>query len=287
MGILDLMDFSQTEAAAWARNFREMIEGIDPIKIPLLYDHEHTASFIPFARSPQDLNIVEQFKRFAELLLSKYGLSIGDLRLFEHQSTKAGERVSQLVTERSGVGFWAAIIAAFVTSLLPRGLTFAFKQPRPERELVEANRKSVQMAMLQNATGAKALISVKDAVEEAQALALFTTPVKPLDEQEQPPAPVPPQLQRGPDDVPETQEEQDAADDKDLTKALVEKALGAWKHPEPPARERLEDVFTRAFEVIGEAVPTSHMQIIFDEIEAQLEPVDGEIKSTVEPEDAD
>ena len=277
LGILDMMDFSESEVVQWARNFREMIEGVDPIKVPLLYDHEKPATFIPFGRSPQDLNIVEQFKRFAELLLSKYGLSIGDLRLFEHDSTKAGERVSQLVTERQGIGFWAAIIADFVTSLLPQGLTFSFKQPRPERELVEANRKSVQLAMLQAATGSKALISVKDAVEEAEALQLFTTPVKPLDEDEQPPAPVPPQLQQ-PEDVQETEEEQDADADRDLTKAYVEKQLGAWKHPEPPARERLEDIIRRAFAGIGEAVPPAGVGEIIDAVEAQLQPVDGVAK---------
>ena len=109
MGILDVMDMTQDEALAWAKTFREMMEGTDPLKIPLLYDHNIPAKWIPFNRSPADLNIPEQFKRFAEICLAKYGLSIGDLRLFEHESTKAGERVSQMVTERSGIGFWAEL----------------------------------------------------------------------------------------------------------------------------------------------------------------------------------
>jgi hypothetical protein len=281
LGILDVMDWDEEDAMNWARNFREMIEGTDPIKIPILYDHEGAAKFIQFGRSPQDMNVVEQFKRFAEVLLSKYGLSIGDLRLFEHESTKAGERVSQMVTERSGVGFWASAIRAFINRLLPDGLTFEFKQPRPERELVVANRKAAQLRMLQEAAGVKPLISVKDAVEEARALELFTTEVKPLDE----PPPQPPPANGGPggnlpqlpDD--ETDEERDQQDDADLSKALldvrpfVERALGErWQHPEPPAVERLEALVRGAFVESGGLASIDVVGEILEEIEQALGP---------------
>ena len=50
-----------------------------------------------------------------------------------------------------------------------------------EREKTVAERKLTQIAMLQAAAGQKQLISVEDAVEEATALEIFTTPVKPKD----------------------------------------------------------------------------------------------------------
>lgn len=296
MGILDMIGMEQSEAISWAKNFREMVEGTDPIKIPVLYGKARTvpANWIPFGRSPQDLNVVEQFKRFAEMLLTKYGLSIGDLRLFEHESTKAGERVSQMVTERSGIGFWAALVAGYINRLLPDGLTFGFKQPRPERELVEANRKAVQLRMLQEATGVKPLIDVKDAVEEARALELFITEVLPLDEES---TPVPPQPSNGAPPRPELeqsggqpQEVTDQEADQDLTKALVLKALGpGWRHPEGPTREQLEKLFRSAFEGAGRAVDAGQVGDVMGVIEEArevLEPArsaDG--TPSVEPEE--
>ena len=290
MGILDIIGMDGIEAAAWGKNFREMVEGTDPIKIPLLYGGGRTvpANWIPFGRSPADLSIPEQFKRFAEMLLAKYGLSIGDLRLFEHESTKAGEKVSQLVTERSGIGFWAALIAGFIDQLLPDGLTFGFKQPRPERELTVANRKAVQLRMLQEATGTKALISVKDAIEEARALELFTTEVLPLDEEKEPIPPTPsnggPPLSEleQPGDRPE--EELEAEADQDLTKALVMKALGpGWRHPEPPTIARLEKLFRGAFEGAGRAVDAGQVGDVMAVIEEACEVLDVEAEPEEEP----
>jgi hypothetical protein len=274
MGFLDVPGWDEDDAKDWAHGFWEMIEGIDPIKIPIIYDHkEGPANWIPFGRTPSDLNIPEQFKRFAEMLLGKYGLSIGDLRLFEHESTKAGERVSQLVTERSGVGFWAALIAAFINHLLPAGLTFEFKQPRPERELTVANRKMVQMTMLREAAGGKALISVKDAVEEARALELFQTEVKPLDEDQAPPPPFGGNGKQGPPELPSgrPEEELDQEADQDLAKAFIEKQLGRWRNPEPPAAERLAALVRGAFERSAENVDAGQVGEIAETIERTLE----------------
>lgn len=279
LGLLDVPGWTEDDAIAWAKGFREMIEDVDPLKIPILYDHlEGPANWIPFLRSPADLSIPEQFKRFAEMLLGKYGLSIGDLRLFEHESTKAGERVSQLVTERSGVGFWAALIEAYINRLLPDGLTFKFKQPRPERELVVANRKAVQMNMLLAAVGMQPIVSVKDAVEEAQALELFQTEVKPLDEEGAPPPPFggngkgsPPELPGG-----RPEEELDQEADQDLTKAFIEKQLGRWRNPEPPAAERLAALVRGAFERSGENVDAGQVGEIAETIERTLEPLEAE-----------
>jgi len=119
-GVLDLMDMSETEAISWAAEFREMMEGIDPIKIPILYGHTRPGKFISFSRTPQDLNIIEQFKRFAEGVASMFGLSIGDLRLFEHDRVLAGVEASQRVTSRSGTGFYAQAIE----DLFNRGVFF-------------------------------------------------------------------------------------------------------------------------------------------------------------------
>lgn len=129
MGVLDLMDMTQDEAAEWAKGFREMMDGIDPLKMPLLYDHTRPARFVPLGRSPQDINLIEQFKRFAEIVTAAFGLSIGDLRLFEHERVLAGVEASQRVTARSGVGFYAQAVEDMInrTILLSTQTGFSFK----------------------------------------------------------------------------------------------------------------------------------------------------------------
>ena len=295
MGILDVMDMTYEEVTKWSKDFREMMQGSDPLKIPILYEHTVPAKWIPFNRSPADLNIPDLFKRFAEILLGKYGLSIGDLRLFEHESTKAGERVSQMVTERSGVGYWAALIAKHITRLLPSGLTFKFKQPRPEREKIVAERKLTQLAMLQAAAGQKQLISVEDAVEEATALEIFNTQVTPKEEKEQEDIFGPMGGQDGgkpPQFGNPTQEETDQKEDTDLAKSLVDvrdfvtKALTqGWRHPEPPAGERLGALMRVSFAKSAQKADKEQIEDIEELIRTSLEVLgpDAEVKAEAQP----
>lgn len=295
MGILDLMDLTGEEAKKWAKNFREMMQGVDPLKIPVLYDHSAPANWIPFNRSPADLNILELFKRFAEITLAKYGLSIGDLRLFEHESTKAGERVSQLVTERSGIGYWAALFEDYITKILPSGLIFAFKQPRPERDKLEAETQAVRIDMLQKAAGGKQLVSVKDAVEEAKALEIFMTEVTPKEEQEGPPPGLAglPGQPGGPETGTESQEMQDTRADQDLSKGLVLnlKALypkgpgAAWGHPARPVPSaRIEATVARAFRASGQAVDPQEIEELQEAIKTHLEALGEEAPAELKAE---
>lgn len=257
-GILDVVDMDYDEVIAWAKEFRELITGTDPIKIPILYGHQKAATWIPFGRSPNDLNLLEQFKRFAEIILGKYGLSIGDLRLFEHEATKAGERVSQLVTERSGIGYWASMIEGYLGRMLPDGLRFKFKQPRPERELVVNQRRQIQLAILQAAVGNKPLMTLDQAAEQAEDWELFTVPIEPPE-----PEPVPAALMPGQngqqvptqEELEQTEEVRDQMTDTDLAKKaalIVKEDLGEWRDPPPTAVDRLVGFIKDRFKESGD-----------------------------------
>src|SRR3972149_4908757 len=151
-GILDLMDFNESEAVEWAKGFRELLEGIDPLKIPILYDHTKPARFLPFSRTPQDLNIVENFKRFAELVSGQFGLSIGDLRLFEHERVLAGVEASQRVTARSGVGYYAQTIEDFINRYILfttyTGVKLKYKLGMTGEEQMEAQLANARVQVL-------------------------------------------------------------------------------------------------------------------------------------------
>lgn len=177
-GVLDLMDMTQAEAIEWAVGFRELFDGIDPLKIPILYDHTKPAKFISFGRTPQDLNIIEQFKRFAEMIASAFGLSIGDLRLFEHERTLAGVEASQRVTARSGVGFYAQSVEDVINRCIlfssKSGFKFKFQLGMTGEMQAEINLALQRMQLLNQATGNQPVLKPADAQKQAVAWKLFT-----------------------------------------------------------------------------------------------------------------
>jgi len=172
-GILDLMDMTQEEAQEWAIAFREMFNEIDPLKVPVLYDHTKPARFIPFGRTPQDIALVDQFKRFAEMVTSAFGLSIGDLRLFEHDRTLAGVEASQRVTERAGIGFYAQALEDMINKniLFYRKSGFKFRfilgTAGADMQMIQLNNSRAQMLM--TLTGNQPLVKPKDAQKQVMA----------------------------------------------------------------------------------------------------------------------
>lgn len=189
-GILDLMDMTEKEAGDWAIQFREMYEGIDPLKIPILYDHVKPAKFIQLARNPQDLNIMENFRRFAELIASAFGLSIGDLRLFEHDRVLAGVEASQRVTARQGVGFYAQIIENFlnrnVLMSARSGIRAKFKLGMTGESQAEAQLASQRAQILMTLSGNQPILKQIDAQKQATQWKIIDIPLTGL------PAPVSP-----------------------------------------------------------------------------------------------
>lgn len=148
-GILDLMDFEEKDARTWANSFREMLEGIDPIKIPILYEHTQPAKWLPLGRNPAELSIPDQYKKFAEIVLSNYGLSLGDVRILDQGQTKTGAAANQKITYRSGISFYAGLIEDVVQSLLPTFLKFEFDEPdideqRTYAQIKAANARTIQ-----------------------------------------------------------------------------------------------------------------------------------------------
>lgn len=166
-GVLDLMDFSSDEAEDWAISFREMLSGIDPLKIPILYDHTKPAKFVGFGRSPQDLNVVENFKRYAELTAASFGLSIGDLRLFEHERVLAGVEASQRVTNRSGIGFYAQAVEDLINGKVLKSyaskLKFKFKLGMTGEEQQVAQLNQTRAQTLMTLTGNQPVLKPQDA----------------------------------------------------------------------------------------------------------------------------
>lgn len=166
VGILDLMDFNEDNARKWATSFREMIEGIDPIKIPVLYEHSAQAHWIPMGRNPAELSIPQQFKQFSEIILSNYGLSLADLRLFEQGDSKAGGAVSRKITMQSGISFYAELVKDGFQSLLPPYLIFGYTDPDVEEERTKAMVRSTNARTIQTLNFLPVRLKIEQAIKD-------------------------------------------------------------------------------------------------------------------------
>lgn len=178
-GILDLADFSEEDAIEWAKGFQEMMMGIEAIKIPILYEHERPARFVPFGNVER--NTKEQWKHYAEKCGNPYGLTIGSLGLYEHDRTLAGARIQRITTQRTGVGGFAWDEKhAINRQLFPPDCPVRYDWDVPEIEDVVKRRQAegIRIAYLGQAVD-KGALKPEDMLEQMVEDDIFTIPVKP------------------------------------------------------------------------------------------------------------
>lgn len=138
-GILDLMDMDAKSAREWVKSWQELMIGIDPLKVPVLYDHEQPAKWIPFSRPPGELALPDLTKRYAEVVVGAFGMNIGDIGLFEHQNTLAGSSRMQANSKRQGLGSILRKIKNLINSMLPPDVIFTWEAVDEEDRLRRAN----------------------------------------------------------------------------------------------------------------------------------------------------
>lgn len=126
-GILDLGDMEKSSAAEWVQSWREMLKGIDPFKIPVLYEHNNEVKFIPFQRSPTEIMYGDAITRYASLMAAGYGMTLSDIG-FQSPSnggnTLAGTIRNERISRRSGFGRARKKVKSFFDKMLPDDLFF-------------------------------------------------------------------------------------------------------------------------------------------------------------------
>ncbi len=129
-GILDLGDMEKNSAKEWVEAWRTMLNGIDPYKIPVLYEHTTPAKFIPFSRSPTELMFDKATYKYASLVAAGYGITLSDLGLMQAMSgggdTLAGTIRNERITRRSGLARIKAKVKYFFDRMLPSTLEWKF-----------------------------------------------------------------------------------------------------------------------------------------------------------------
>jgi hypothetical protein len=163
VGILDLADMEKTSAEAWIQSWQTLLKGIDPFKIPVLYQHEKPISFIPFTRPPGEIMFDKAIGKYASICAAGYGLSLSDIG--ESTSSSGGETLSGSIrqerrTRRTGFARAKKKIEAFFNRMLPDWLQLLYIDLDDEQSV------AISRARLANATAISMLI--KDQVFTAE-----------------------------------------------------------------------------------------------------------------------
>lgn len=142
-GLLDLLDIDLEDMEKWSKSQRELMTGVDPFKITILYDHDKPAQFIPFGRPPTDILFNELSLKYAQFVHSGYGLTLTDTGLGDPQKTLAGSIRDERRSQRSGYSRTREAIKTFADEeVLPPDLEFVWVIMDEERR-VQAGRSFV------------------------------------------------------------------------------------------------------------------------------------------------
>jgi hypothetical protein len=126
-GILDLGDMSKKAAEEWVKGYKEMLGGIDPMKVPVLYEHNNKIDFIPFGKPPTDLMFDRITAKYASIVAAGYGLSLSDIGIQTTTSggdTLAGSIRDERKTRRTGFARFKRKMIAFFNYMLPDTLYY-------------------------------------------------------------------------------------------------------------------------------------------------------------------
>lgn len=192
-GILDLADFSKESATEWLQSFRELLTGIDPFKVPVLYEHEKQAAFISFTRPPLDLMFDSTTLKYARIMAAGYWLSLSDVGLEPKEGkTLAGQIRDEIRARRSGFGIVKEKTTNLINKeILPPYLEFAFVEKDTEA-LVQRYRAFMLAGQAMKAAKEARIMSAEERQQQLVKDGLITIEVKPPDEDSEPSAQLPP-----------------------------------------------------------------------------------------------
>lgn len=128
-GILDLGDMAEESAKKWLDGWKTLMDGIDPFKVPVLYEHEKAATYIPFSRSPVDMTFNQAVTRYGAIVCAGYGMSLSDIGVSATSSsgeTLAGSIRQERKTKRTGFARMKKKTIFFFNRMLPPHLRFHF-----------------------------------------------------------------------------------------------------------------------------------------------------------------
>lgn len=126
-GILDLGDMETAAAKEWVESWKEMLVGVDPFKVPVLYEHTTKAEFISFSRSPTEIMFDKATLKYAALTCAAYGMSLSDIGIQVTAGggeTLAGSIRQERRSRKTGIGKLKTKLKLWYDRILPESLEF-------------------------------------------------------------------------------------------------------------------------------------------------------------------
>lgn len=202
-GLLDLGDMSQEAATDWLQSFRELMTGIDPFKIPVLYEHTKDAKFIQFGRPPTEMMFNELYYKYAQVVHAGYGLTMTDTGMGDQARTLAGSIRDERRSRRSGFGRARETIRnAINRDVLPDYLEFIWEENDPE-SMIQNGRALLTYAQALKAAKEARFITAAEGQAELVKQGLITVEVEKPEE-----LPPPPVIPATPPPVPPTNKDE-------------------------------------------------------------------------------
>lgn len=137
-GVLDLGDMDKTSALEWVKSLRDLLYGVNPLKIPVLYEHTTKAAWIPFGKPPSEIMYDSTTMRYAAILCAGYGLTLSDIGFPTSSGggdTLAGTIRQERVSKSSGKSTAKVKIKAYFDRILPDSLKFMWIDYDDERNV--------------------------------------------------------------------------------------------------------------------------------------------------------
>lgn len=144
-GILDMVDMSEQAAKAWVGSFRELLIGSEAYKIPVLYEHEKPATWIPFTQSPAEILFDTTTLKYAALVTAGYGMTLRDIGIGDPQRTLASQMREGAQSARHMFGLLVVKLKYMFDRILPPTLEWRPRRDDPET-LVARGRARLAMA---------------------------------------------------------------------------------------------------------------------------------------------
>lgn len=154
-GILDLMDMDKESATEWVTAFKDLLYGINPLKVPVLYEHTSEAKWIPFGKLPSEILYDSVTARYITILCQGYGLTPSDIGMGGSSNggeTLAGTIRQERVSAKSGKALAKKKLQVYFENILPDTLTFKWVDFDDEKNV------AMSRARMANANAATSLI---------------------------------------------------------------------------------------------------------------------------------
>jgi hypothetical protein len=186
-GILDLLDMSQQDAEDWVSSYQSLLQGVDPLKIGVLYQHTQAAKWIPFGRPPSEMSYDNVTLKQQRIVAAGYWLTLADIGLEPGGKTLGGEIRRQRESRQTGFGMIREKTKNFFNNeVLPPYLEFAWIE-KDDEAMAATGRARLLNAQALKAMVEPGIIQVEDAQAQLKKDGLLTIDLQPKPKE----APVP------------------------------------------------------------------------------------------------